>query len=169
MVPPDWALTLAFWLHMLATIAWIGPLAALALFLIPIGRRSLAPDDFADLLTEVQRRLDPLAWFSLVTLVATGLIQMSGNPNYEGLLSINNRWAAAILAKHVAFAGMIAVSAAMTWKVLPALRRAAFRRAHGKRRPEDEQAYVHESRLINLNLLLSLVVLALTALARTAS
>lgn len=169
MGPPDWALTTAFWLHMLATVVWIGSLAALALFFIPIGRRTLDPDAFATFLADVQRRLDPLAWFALVTLVATGLVQMTGNPNYDGFLAINNRWATAILAKHLVFVGMIAVSAVMTWKVLPSLRREALRRTRGKGQVEDQRLSFQEQRLLTLNLVLSLVVLALTALARTAS
>ncbi len=168
MSPPDWALTLSFWLHMLATVVWIGGLAILSLVVIPAGRQNLPPDQYAVLLAGVQKRLDPLAWFSLALLVVTGLVQMTGNPNYDGLLAINNRWAAAILAKHVAFVGMTAVSAALTWWVLPGLRRAALRQSHGQPVPPSEQLHGRELRLLRLNLALGLVVLALTALARTA-
>jgi uncharacterized membrane protein len=166
--PPDWALTLSFWLHMLATVVWIGGLAVLSLVVIPAGRQALSPAHYSVLLAGIQRRLDPLAWFSLAILVVTGLVQMTGNPNYNGFLAIDNRWALAILAKHVAFVGMTVVSAALTWWVLPGLRRAALRQSHGQPVPPSEQLQGRELRLLRLNLALSLVVLALTALARTA-
>lgn len=41
--PPAWALALSFWLHLLATVAWIGGLAAIALLVLPSARRSLGP------------------------------------------------------------------------------------------------------------------------------
>jgi uncharacterized membrane protein len=76
------ALTLAYWLHMLATVTWIGGLAALSLFVLPAARRSLEPESYVVLLADIQRRLDPLAWFSLFILAASGLFQMSSSPNY---------------------------------------------------------------------------------------
>jgi uncharacterized membrane protein len=108
---PFWALSLAYWLHMLATVVWIGGLVTLVILVLPVAKRLLEPDLFAQFLEGLQRRLDPLGWLSLSVLLVTGLFQMSANPNYNGLLSISNRWAASILIKHVLFLGMIAVSA----------------------------------------------------------
>ena len=165
---PVWALTLAFWVHMLATVVWIGGLVLLAALIIPVARRTLQPGDYVTFISQTQRVLDPIGWFALLLLVATGLIQMSANPNYEGFLSIDNRWSLAILVKHLVFVVMIAVSAAMTWKVLPALRRMAMRQAKGLPLKEQESYRRQEQILLWLNLGLSLVVLALTAVARTA-
>ena len=44
---PEWALTLSFWLHMLATVSWVGGLAVLSLFVFPIARRSLEAEAFS--------------------------------------------------------------------------------------------------------------------------
>src|SRR3990172_11222963 len=108
---PTWALSMAYWLHMLATVVWLGGLAALILFVLPTARRNLEAQAYSRLVEKAQRRLDPLAWLSVVVLVGTGLFQMSASPNYEGYLAIRNRWAAAILIKHLVFFGMVAVSA----------------------------------------------------------
>jgi uncharacterized membrane protein len=108
---PYWALSLAFWLHMLATVVWIGGLVAVVVLVLPAAQKTLQLDDYATFLGNLQRRLDPLAWLSLAVLLATGLFQMSANPNYEGFLSISNRWAASMLIKHILFIGMIAISA----------------------------------------------------------
>jgi hypothetical protein len=92
---------------------------------------------------------------------------MSANPNYNGLLSISNRWAASILIKHVLFLGMIAVSAYMTWALFPAIRRNALLKAKGVDAIEGGKLERREIFLLRLNLLLSVLILGLTALARS--
>jgi uncharacterized membrane protein len=166
MTPPFWALSLVYWLHMLATVAWIGGLAAMVLLVLPAARRSLDTSAYAALLAAIQRRLDPLGWISLLLLVGTGLFQMSASPNYQGFLAISNRWAAAILVKHLVFFVMVGVSAYLTWGLLPRLGRVALRQSRGLEAPEAEQLRHRETSLIRLNLVLGAVVLALTAIAR---
>jgi uncharacterized membrane protein len=163
---PFWALSLAYWLHMLATVVWIGGLVTLVILVLPVAKRLLEPDLFAQFLEGLQRQLDPLGWLSLSVLLVTGLFQMSANPNYNGLLSISNRWAASILIKHVLFLGMIAVSAYMTWGLFPAIRRNALLKAKGVDAIEGGKLERRESFLLRLNLLLSVLILGLTALAR---
>jgi uncharacterized membrane protein len=163
---PDWALTLAYWLHMLATVAWIGGLVALNYLFIPAARAGLAAVDYSQLLDRIQRRLDPLGWFSLTVLVGTGLFQMIASPNYEGLLQVSNRWSQAILIKHIAFLAMTAVSAYLTWVLLPGLRRLALLHARGQEPSGMAELEKRERSLLRLNLILGIVVLGLTALAR---
>jgi len=166
MTPSGWALTLAFWLHLVATVLWIGGLTALALLVLPAARRSLERSAMNSLLAEIQKRLDPLGWFCLAVLVGTGMFQLSANPHYQGFLQIDSPWGIAILVKHILFGGMIALSAYLTWGLLPALRRAALRQA--KDPAEANRLERRNLRLLRLNLLLSLLILALTALARAA-
>ena len=164
--PSLWALSLIYWLHMLATIVWIGSLAGLSILFLPAARQTLDPLVYAKLLASIQRRLDPLGWLSLLVLVGTGMFQMSANPNYQGFLAVNNSWAVAILLKHIVFAIMIGISAYLTWGLLPKLGRAALRQAHGQDAPEEQRLLQQETFLLRLNLLLAVIVLALTALAR---
>ncbi len=164
---PTWALTLAYGLHMVATVVWIGGLAALALFVLPAGRKSLDGAAYAGFLASLQRRFDPLAWFSLAVLAGTGMFQMSASPNYQGFLAIENRWAVAILTKHVLFLGMAGVSAYLSWGLLPALRRMAMLQARAD--PEQVHRLQQQERLLlQVNLILGFLVLALTAIARAA-
>jgi uncharacterized membrane protein len=153
---------------MLATVVWLGVIVSLTLVVIPLGHRHLEASALEALLDSIQQRVDPVAWFSLALLIATGMVQMSANPNYQGFLAFENPWSLAILIKHVVFLGMMAVSAILTWKVLPGLRHNALRRARGLDTPEAARLRRQELLLLRLNLALSLVVLALTALARTA-
>jgi uncharacterized membrane protein len=151
---------------MLSTILWIGSLAALTLVFLPIMQRSLEPLAQAKLLDNLQRRLDPLGWFCLILLTGTGMFQMSGNPNYRGFLAIEDRWALAILIKHGVFLLMIGASAYLTWSVLPQMRRQMLRMAQGGDAKELARAQKQNQRLLQWNLILAVIVLALTALAR---
>lgn len=166
MSTPFWALSAAFWLHMLATVVWIGGLGAVALLVLPAARRSLEAEAYSRFLAQLQRYLDPLSWLSLLVLAATGMFQMSANPNYQGFLAVANRWAAAILIKHLVFLIMIALSAYMTWGVLPRLRRIALRQARGLDALEADAVQRQELLLMRLNLILAVIVLGLTAVAR---
>lgn len=168
METPTWALWLAYWLHMLATVIWIGGLAALAIFVLPAARRVLDASAYAAFLAGLQARFDPLGWFSLVILTATGMFQMSASPGYQGFLAIENRWAAAILVKHLFFFAMAGLSAYLTWGVMPKIRRLALRRSTSPLANEQEarRLAAQETRLLQLNLLLGVLVLALTAIAR---
>jgi len=168
MATPVWALSIAYWLHMLATILWIGGLAALSLIVLPAARKVLDPGAYADLLAALQKRLDPLGWFSVIVLLASGMLQMSSSPNYEGFLSINGLWAGSILIKHVLFGLMVIVSGYITWGLLPALRRAAILQASGKDAPDGETLKKREIFLLRINLILGVLVLLLTAIARSA-
>ena len=163
---PDWALTLIYWTHMIATVVWIGGLTLLLLFVLPLAQKTLSSTDQLSLLTQLQARFDPISWLCLVLLVGTGMFQMSANPNYDGFLSITNRWSLAILIKHGVFFGMIAVNAMITWSVLPNLRRAALKRQKGLEAPEEQRLQLQEVRLLRINFALGILILGLTALAR---
>ncbi|HSF82645.1 MAG TPA: CopD family protein [Anaerolineales bacterium] len=168
MTTPAWALSLIYWLHMLATVAWIGALSTLAILVLPAARQALEAEAYAALLQKVRRRLDSLGWLCLVVLAGTGLFQMSANPNYQGFLSVSNRWALAILLKHLLFLAMAGVSAYLTWGLLPNLQRLALRLAQGQDVPGSQRLWRQEATLIRLNLVLGVFVLALTAVARAA-
>ena len=170
MSAPAWALSLAYWLHMLATIIWIGGLASMSILVIPAARRALDTRQYAMLLGALQARLEPLGWFSIILLVGTGMLQMSASPNYQGFLEIQNRWAAAILLKHILFFLMLGISAYLTWGLFPKLRRLALQQARGLENPSASEIQSkllrQESRLVWANLTLGVLVLLLTAIAR---
>jgi 1,4-dihydroxy-2-naphthoate octaprenyltransferase len=96
------------------------------------------------------------------------MFQMSAHPEYGGILAIENNWAVAILLKHLVVLIMMAASAYMTWGILPALSRLALIKAAGKVVDEKTEVRLRqkEARLIWANLILSFVVLLLTAAAR---
>jgi uncharacterized membrane protein len=154
---------------MAATIVWIGGVFFQAVVLTPALSSASPFEGQAHLLGSVRRRFDPLAWLSLAVLIATGLTQMSANPNYRGFLAIGNVWSAAILSKHLVIGVMILVASYQTWILYPQLDRMLLARAAKvEPGPIAARLAVLQIRSVWLNLILALVVLALTAVARTA-
>lgn len=163
--PSTPVLAVIFWLHMLATVTWTGSLAAINLLFLPASTRTLKLPDQLSLVTALQKRLEPIAWFCMGILVVTGLFQLSTSPHYDGFLSISTQWSLAILIKHGFAVLMVVVSAIQTWEVLPAIQRILL-----KKDKVDEAELVRlqnrEKLLLRLNLLLSALILGATAFAR---
>jgi uncharacterized membrane protein len=166
--PPLWALTLVYWLHFVATVVWVGSLAAISILILPAMKRTLNPDSQLALIEAVQSRLEPIAWFSISLLILTGLFQMSVNPHYDGFLSTSTQWSLAILAKHLLGVVMVVVSAIQTWEVIPAIRRAILLSKKTKNSDVVEALRRREYRLLQINFIVSILILGATAVARAA-
>ena len=163
--PPSWVLAIIYWLHMLATVAWIGSLAAINLLVLPASQRTLKLADQLSFISALQKKLEPLAWFCMGLLVVTGLFQLSTSPHYDGLLSVNTQWSLSILIKHGLAVVMAVVSAIQTWEVLPAIHRTLLRKETAD--PELlAKLQRRETTLLRVNLILSALILGATAFAR---
>ena len=163
--PSTPVLAVIYWMHMLATVTWIGSLAAINLLFLPASRRTLNLPDQLRLVSTLQKRLEPLAWFCMGILLVTGLFQLSTSPRYDGFLDISTQWSLAILLKHGFAVLMVVVSAIQTWEVLPAIQRTLLKK---DKADEAELARLQkrETLLLRVNLLLSALILGATALAR---
>jgi uncharacterized membrane protein len=166
--PPAWALALTYWLHLLATVTWIGSLAGISFLVLPAMQRSLNAESQLVFIEAMQKRLEPIAWFSMSLLVLTGLFQMSVNPHYDGFLSISTQWSLAILSKHLLGIMMVVVSAIQTWEVIPAIRRAIVRSKKNQNADELEALRRREVLLLRMNFGLSILILLATSFARAA-
>lgn len=159
-----WILVLSYWIHLLATVVWLGGLALMVLVAWPALRQGTL---LANHWLGLQKRFLPWANGSFVLLLITGFVQMTNDPNYNGFLVIDGLWAGAILIKHIAFAGMVFIGAYMQWSLYPALDRL---RLLAEKRPslvDDERAKLsgRELRLLRLNLICAAAILLLTAVA----
>lgn len=168
MTPPSWALALTYWLHLLATVTWVGSLAGVSILILPAMKRSLDSENQLVFIEAMQRRLEPIAWFCMSLLVLTGLFQMSVNPHYDSFISTSTQWSLAILIKHVLGIVMVVVSAIQTWEVIPAIRRAIVRSKKSDNAHEIESLRQREVLLLRANFGLSILILLATAFARAA-
>ncbi len=164
--PPAWALALTFWLHMLATVTWVGSLAGISFLVLPAMQRSLDSETQLVFLEALQKRLEPIAWFSVTLLVLTGLFQMSVNPHYNGFLSVSTQWSLAILIKHLLVVVMVVVSAIQTWEVIPAIRRTILKSKKSGNIEGLDALRLREILLLRMNFGLSVLILLATAFAR---
>jgi uncharacterized membrane protein len=161
---PFWLLVFSYWLHLLATVVWLGGLALLALIAWPAWQRQqLAGNQWP----ELQRRFVPWVNGSLVVLLLTGFLQMTADPNYEGFLNFDSLWSQAILLKHIAFLGMVGITVYLQGWLYPALKRLALLAAQRPDLAQVEQAQLarQEVRLLRLNLVCAALVLFFTAVA----
>jgi uncharacterized membrane protein len=156
---PTLLLALNYWLHLLATVVWLGGLAMLVAVAWPGARRA------GDALDDMERRFRPLANVSLLVLLVTGMIQMGGDPHYEGWFAVRNAWSATLLAKHLIVLVMIGLSLLLQFGAAPALARAHLLAERGVSGGESEHAAARRRlrRLTAANLALGVLVLMLTA------
>ena len=163
--PPVWALALTVWLHLLATVAWIGCIISISILILPAAGKILKPADHLALIEAMQKRLEPIAWFCMSLLLLTGLFQMSVNPHYDGFLSTSTQWSLAILVKHILGIFMVVASAIQTWEVIPAIRRTLM----NKKKADEGQVIALQKKeilLLRINFGLSILILLATAFAR---
>ncbi len=121
------ALTLSLFFHIGATVVWIGGILLLTFLVVPELNRALAEQPaLHQLLRRLRKRFTPMNNLALAVLIVTGLLQMSSDPNYQGLLSLSNRWSQVLLLKHVLIIVMAATGLALQFGVAPALERTSL-------------------------------------------
>jgi len=92
--------TVIIWIHLVASIAWIGGLLFHRMILRPaIGRVSLpgkGQEIFTGILTRVETRFKTLRWLSLATLMVTGIVNLL---NEGGSARMESAWGAILMLK----------------------------------------------------------------------
>lgn len=155
-------LVISYWVHLLATIVWLGGIALMALVALPaLKRGQLAANQWLQL----QKRFLLWANGSFILLLITGFVQMTNDSNYNGFMTLDSIWAWGMLAKHIAFVLLVLLMAYMQFSLYPAMERAAVL---AEKRPslaksQQEQLSKREARLLWLNLGVAVLVLLFTA------
>jgi len=127
------ALALSLFFHIAATAIWIGGILLITFLVVPEINRALAEQPaLHQLLSRLRKRFTIVGNLALTVLIVTGLLQMSTNPNYEGLLRFSNRWSQALLIKHILIIVMALCGLLLQFAVAPALERAILLRGRGK-------------------------------------
>lgn len=159
-----WLLALSYWIHLLATVVWLGGITLITLFAWPaLQRGTLATNQW----WTIQRKFAPWANVSMIVLLITGFYQMTTDSNYSGFLNVDSQWAVVILLKHIAYLAMIAITVYMQAILYPAMSRATLL---AEQKPaiaaaESDKIQKREIRLLRINLICATLVLLFTALA----
>ncbi len=162
---PVLSLALSYFFHLLATVVWLGGLVVLSLMVWPAARSTIAESPVLyRFMSRLRKRFVPWSNFSLAVLLGTGMLQMTADPNYRGVLDFGNAWSQALLYKHIAMAAMVLCSLMIQYGVAPALERTGLLVEHGKADPAEwERLRRREVRLTWANNGLGLLVLVFTA------
>lgn len=157
-------LAISYWIHLLATIIWLGGMALMLVIAWPaLQQGTLAPNQWLNL----QRRFTPWVNASLVVLLVTGFFQMSYDSNYNGFLQVDSLWAWAILIKHILFGAMVIIAVYVQAFLYPAMNRVTFLEEKRPQLAAEEKAKLqrNEIRLLRLNMVCAAAVLLMTAIA----
>lgn len=161
---PFWILTLSYWIHLIATVIWLGGLMVMSLIAWPaLKRQTLEQNQWIAL----QKQLTPWVNGSLVLLLITGFVQMTNDPNYTGFLNIDSLWAGALLIKHLAIFGMMGLAGYSQWVIHPNLARLSLLAQKRPKLALEEQTTLlqQEIQFLRLNLACAVIVLFFTAVA----
>ena len=159
------ALGLSLFFHIAATTIWIGGILLITFLVVPELNRALADQPALHrLLSRLRVRFTIVGNLALTVLIVTGLLQMSTDPNYEGLLRFSNRWSQALLIKHILIIVMALCGLLLQFAVAPALERASLLRGRGKGdAAEWRRLQRRERRLTIVIALLAVAILAASA------
>jgi len=159
-----WVLVASYWVHLLATVVWLGGIALMAFIAWPALRQgTLSSNQWFQL----QKRFLPWVNAALIVLLITGFVQMTNDENYNGFLAVDSLWAWAMLLKHIAYGGMVLLTAYLQFGLYPAMSRLALL---ADSRPETAAAEgdklaAREIRYLRLNVIAAMLVLFFTAIA----
>lgn len=159
-----WVLVASYWVHLLATVVWLGGIALMAFIAWPALRQgTLSSNQWFQL----QKRFLPWVNAALIVLLITGFIQMTNDENYSGFLSIDSLWAWAMLLKHISYGGMVLLTAYLQFGLYPAMSRLALLAETQPQTAaaEGDRLAAREIRYLRLNVIAAMLVLFFTAIA----
>ncbi len=147
--------SLSTWLHVLATVVFIGYYLFTGLIYLPVLERCMQANALRDVLEQVSGRLRPFFGGSLLIFLATGTYLMVINQNYQGLgRFFDNSWSILMVIKHVLV---------LAFLVIAVFSERAFMGQISDRKPEALRRFRWAS---NTNVLLGVVIALLTSLVQ---
>ena len=95
--------SLSYWLHVLATVVFIGQFVLLATIYLPV----LSKAGNGTALSEISKHSRPWLYSSMLVFIITGIYLMIVDQNYLGIGKFENFWSVLMLVKHLLILGMI--------------------------------------------------------------
>ncbi len=157
-------MSLVAWLHLLATVAWIGGMSTNLVVLLPSMKASLEPPVMGKLMGAIMRRFRVLTYICIVVLAFTGGLMSRINASFEGF-GFTNLWSSISLAKHIVVLILIILAVYAYEGLAKRVNRVA------SKGPSPELARLQKKQigLALTGFVLGLIVLLLTAVLSTIS
>jgi len=154
--------TLIDWLHIMATVVWIGGMFTNFFILRPSLAKALSPADAGKLMGVVMKKTRIVVYVSIVVLGITGIPLKIINPNYISIINFENSWEIVSFVKHLCY-GILVLLAVYSFEILsPKVRKVS---AMGPS-PALAQLQKKQANMGKLAFLTAIVILILSSLMR---
>ncbi len=110
------------WLHLLATVIYIGQAMLLPLVYIPFFKQRMQNAELGAALEEINRRSRLWMGLALLVFIATGVYLLLIDDAYLGVGNFGNTWSALMLIKHILIVGLVAAYFYLDRVVLPGVK-----------------------------------------------
>ena len=101
-------LTTSYWIHLIATVIWIGGIYFILFIAIPSAKNILG-GEAGKLMGEISKRFTPIANYSILLLFITGVALTILNKQFSGIGIFENKWALILAIKHIIVLGMVVI------------------------------------------------------------
>lgn len=142
------------WIHLIATVIWFGGITFILFIAIPSSKRVLGAES-GKLMGEISSRFTPLANFSIVLLIITGVVLTGLNSRSSKIGVPEISWTTALILKLLLAFSMVAIHFYRGLFLAPKIKQTAS---------ETERAFLQQLslNLVKVNFALGLSVLLLS-------
>jgi uncharacterized membrane protein len=109
--------TLIDWLHIMATITWIGGMFINMVVLRPVMMTTLSPTEAGKFMGALMKRFRAVVYVSIVILGVTGIPLKIINENYISIINFENDWEIISFVKHILY-GLLVILAVYNFELL---------------------------------------------------
>ena len=148
-------IALSTWLHVMATVVFVGYYLFTGLIYLPVFERCMQPNALRDILEQGSARLRPYFGGSLLIFLITGTYLMVINKNYLGLGHFfSNPWSILMVIKHALILAFLA---------LAVFSERAFLKEISDKKPEALKNFRFA---VNINTILGAIIVMLTSIVQ---
>ena len=97
-----------YWIHLIATVVWIGGITFILFIAIPSAKQVMG-GEAGKLMGAISKRFTPIANYSIILMIVTGVVLTAVNKQFLGIGNFGNSWSLGLIVKHVFVLGMVAV------------------------------------------------------------
>lgn len=109
--------TLIDWMHIMATVVWIGGMITNLFVIRPALAGTLAPADAGKFMGALMKRFRIIVYASIVILGVTGIPLKIINENYISIINFENNWEIVSFIKHICY-GILVLLAVYSFEIL---------------------------------------------------
>ena len=104
----DLIYTACYWMHLIATVTWIGGIFFILFVAIPSSRQVLGAEA-GKLMGEISKRFTPLANISIALLIITGVVLAVPYKQFSDIRGLMSGWPLDLFLKHVLVFVMVVI------------------------------------------------------------